>query len=337
MAAWVVLSHYGFFSFHGLAPQIHIADKLDRAIGSLFCGPAAVIVFFVISGFCIHIPFHRGKDLNLASYFVRREVRIGIPVLATSFIGAFVVHDPGFYFIFWSLFCEEIYYAIYPLLFSYRRKVGSWTPILAFTVVVAMLSLILFLPTASEPIAFYGMGYKATWMLGWPVWILGCILAETCDDVREWTKPRLSIWWWRGLVWGTTVGLMFFRFHGHHWKRLGDVSYAITLPFFGILAFFWLKQEISYFSTHKPPKFMEKGGMASYTLYLTHHLSFAILGVTPLLTHKNPIVWCEIVLTAAGVTTLLYFLVEGPSHRLARSLGDRLDGIKARRAGVTLA
>jgi len=337
MALWVVLSHVGLLSLHALAPTIHATLVLDKVLGSFICGPAAVVVFFVISGFCIHIPYHRGKALNLASYFVRREVRIGIPVIVTSLIGMFVVHDKGFYNVFWSLFCEEVYYSLYPFMLSIRRKTGSWTPVLAFSTFVSAMSLMIFLPTASEPIAFYGMGYKATWMLGWPIWILGCILAETCDDVKEWDRPKLHIWLWRGLVWSTTVGIEFFRFHGHHWKSLGDVSYAITLPVFGILAYFWLKQEISYYSTHPTNKLLEKGGLASYTLYLTHHLCFAILGFDGGVTHAHPLQWCEMACVIVAFTTAFFYLVEGPSHRLARKLGDKLDGIPAKRLAATTA
>src|SRR3954463_9589743 len=87
-AAWVLFGHFGFFplsSFVGGSPRIH--RVVEAALGNLFSGPAAVIVFFVISGFCIHYPFRDGRPLPLKSYYSRRYVRILIPMAAAIALG----------------------------------------------------------------------------------------------------------------------------------------------------------------------------------------------------------------------------------------------------------
>jgi peptidoglycan/LPS O-acetylase OafA/YrhL len=54
----VVLFHFGLISRSYLGTDPRGLAAVSRGIlGSLFDGPAAVIVFFVISGFCIHFPF----------------------------------------------------------------------------------------------------------------------------------------------------------------------------------------------------------------------------------------------------------------------------------------
>src|SRR5690242_18982998 len=100
----------------------------------LFCGPAAVIVFFVISGFCIHYPFRGVERLQVSSFLARRYIRIGIPALAAmglagwTGVQALLLKSPSFAFtldairhvndghtgLIWSLVCELIYYTCYP-------------------------------------------------------------------------------------------------------------------------------------------------------------------------------------------------------------------------------
>src|SRR6267154_2028769 len=68
----VLVDHLGLTPgrIHG-----HSLPTLERVLAgtynSLFNGPAAVIVFFIISGFCIHFPSRNGKALELPSYYTR--------------------------------------------------------------------------------------------------------------------------------------------------------------------------------------------------------------------------------------------------------------------------
>src|SRR4051812_16239854 len=76
-ALWVALNHVGFFN-RAASPLPHF---FQAAIGVLVNGPAAVIAFFVISGFCIHYPFRHGGSPFVPEYFCRRFIRIGIPMV----------------------------------------------------------------------------------------------------------------------------------------------------------------------------------------------------------------------------------------------------------------
>jgi len=334
LALWVVFGHFGFFPIANALPGVPMIDKVWRTFGILFNGPGAVLVFFLISGFCIHIPYHRGKSLELRSYFVRRETRIAIPVLA-AFAIAFMVNNFHFAGVLWSLFCEEIYYTLYPFLLPLRRKYG-WRPILTIAGTAAVATVIgyqILHPNNKEFLNFPGMGYGFTWILGYPMWLLGCLLAESCDVVKPWTKARAAIWIPRGGAWLLSICFLLLRFHHLPLPGIGHlpyITYQYTLPVFGVVAFFWLKQEISYFSSYPPSKLAEAAGGASYTLYLTHKLVIPILATSEFATHHYVSDWLKTYAMVAIFTTIFYLLIEKPSHKLARSLGDKFDAFGKR-------
>ena len=82
-ALWVAFYHLGFSSTFSITERVSLEQKiLGAAVDSLFCGPAAVIVFFVISGFCIHFPYRNGrKELEAGTFLLRRYIRILVPLL----------------------------------------------------------------------------------------------------------------------------------------------------------------------------------------------------------------------------------------------------------------
>jgi hypothetical protein len=80
---WVVFSHCGYPPLtEGLDRGNPLALLVQGVYGNLFAGVPAVIVFFVISGFCIHHPFRAPGSFQLLPYLTRRYVRIGIPLVA---------------------------------------------------------------------------------------------------------------------------------------------------------------------------------------------------------------------------------------------------------------
>ena len=112
----------------------HLPGRLSRALyNNAASGPAAVIVFFVISGFCIHFPFRRATSVTpLAPFYARRYLRILIPVAAAIFLSRPLGVNLGLLggSILWSLICEEIYYGLYPWLLRLRNRFG-WRRMIA--------------------------------------------------------------------------------------------------------------------------------------------------------------------------------------------------------------
>lgn len=305
-ALWVYFSHFGFIPLPDDGSLPHVVIGLSHHV---FCGVAGVIVFFLVSGFCIHIPFVRESSLALGPFYARRFLRIlpplGVVLIAVRLCGADMV---TFYeAIIWSLIAESIYYAIYPLL----RPLLVARPKLLFTLAyVPALCLI-----ARDPLAlnFHQSGPATTWLLGLPSWLLGCQLATWSVEDRS-HRPSAP-WIWRGVVWGSSSLASVLRFHA-------NIGYPVSLTLFSVLAFVWLREEIRYFRSVTPPAWSESCGRFSYSIYLLHGL--VALGTVQLIGGLPSVLgWfvrTGLVLLGSYV---FYLLVEKPSHQLARRAAQR--------------
>lgn len=71
--------------FHVLPQKIYL---LGINVGAIFrFGPEAVIVFFVLSGFVIKYTFERSNNKTFGYYFIRRFIRLYIPLLFIFILG----------------------------------------------------------------------------------------------------------------------------------------------------------------------------------------------------------------------------------------------------------
>src|SRR5205823_11292822 len=171
---------------------------------------AAVIVFFVISGFCINYPYAKGRSLDPKSYFTRRYIRIITPMMVAILLARplniklTLLSDS----ILWSLLAEEIYYVIYPLLLISSRSIG-WTKILAISFVLS-LGVVLTNPSAGD---YPSYGPYLNWLLGMPCWLLGCLLAQHVNSNPASSITTARIWGWRMAAWGLSSFCSVLRFH----------------------------------------------------------------------------------------------------------------------------
>jgi len=71
--------------FHTLPQKIYLAGI---NVGAIFrFGPEAVIVFFVLSGFVIKYTYERSADKSFKFYFIRRFIRLYIPLFFIFLLG----------------------------------------------------------------------------------------------------------------------------------------------------------------------------------------------------------------------------------------------------------
>ena len=324
-AFWVVMGHIGAPPLTEWLDQSNPIAKVVAGIyGNLWSGPAAVIVFFVISGFCIHYPYARYLQIpSLSTYLVRRYLRIGIPLMvAIGMSSALKVNLSVFNdSILWSLVAEAVYYGLYPGLLAGRRKFSGWAPLILGCVGIALVL------TATNPTAgnypSYGCGLN--WVLGLPCWLSGCWLAERVQKREMHLAPSgsgegdasRSIWIWRLSIWGLATVCSILRFHS-------PIGYPWTLNLFDVAVVFWLAQEIAYCAATPFPRWLEWAGTWSYSLYLVHLLAVPVYGRLGVPNFGHFFNWVFLTFFVLLCSYLFYLLVELPGHVAARSAGKLL-------------
>src|SRR5262249_34061624 len=269
LALWVAIGHAGVFPLFGAVGQPDpVLDFLARGVRTIVWGPPAVIVFFVISGFCIHYPFAQGgKRCPVLRFYARRYLRLLIPVaftvamfkiliLETVIVGinSILLHST-----LWSVLCEEIYYALYPLLNRGALAFGL-SKILKPAFVIGLVVAWLYWPAQEwQDLGILGMA-----IVLFPVWLLGCHLAEHVSSLNK-DYSRLSIWTWRLTAWASMWVAEMLHFHG-------GIPQTRTALWMGVFSYFWLRAEISYHKNRSPWGVLVWAGRWSYSLYLIHPL-----------------------------------------------------------------
>lgn len=285
-------------------------------------GPAAVIVFFVISGFCIHYPYTGGKIMQLGNFYAKRFIRIFIPMLVVIIIGYYLdvkmanMTDS----ILWSLLAEMIYYALYPFLLKVSKQY-SWNKLLIFSYILAyaLVFTFLYINRAEKYDGSFPQYGVFNFIVGLPCWLLGVKLAETYHTIRFNPVSKKSIIITRMGVWIASILCSMIRFHF-------NIGYNISLGIFAIVVYFWLTQEISYYQNRVPSRLLERGGNWSYSLYLCHLFAYPLF-LRMSVPDFGPLINAFILIFIALINSYIYYLlVEKPSHKLSQSFN--LDSIK---------
>lgn len=312
-ASFVVLSHGGAFPFAAYFPAHAGLSRILLGIyACAFNGPAAVLVFFLISGFCIHYSFACGMPFRMLPFLTRRMVRISIPVVA-ALAGAAMLGPwakGGLYLVLWSLYCEMCYYVAYPLM----RLAFQRTGLLVFTLATLLLSLVL-IGLNWHVTYFQDLPIILTSLIMLPAWLGGCILAEMVAKGSDLRLPG-NVVWWRLALWGYATGAELYFFHGG--LKMGWP--AVLTPFY-VFAFFWLTKEIQNFRERGTSAFLEWCGKWSYSLYLIHNIVIYELLDFP---GSQTLTWAVRVVAIVVSSLAFYGLVEYPAHQLARIAARRV-------------
>lgn len=323
-ALWVAL-------FHGAGPPLSkllpisgaALDAVNLTSNFVFNGVAAVMVFFVISGFVIHRPAAEGRSLDLYGYLARRILRIGPPMLAAYGVSALAGREclEALSSVLWSLYCELAYYLLYPaLLLAFRR---GWTiPVFVAT------SLFAFALLAAEdrPFYYWQMPLPTMILVGLPNWILGCALAERRIQAAPPASLGETIWRWRIGAVALSPALRLAA------SRLEPpIGFPNTHWIAALFAFLWIERELAWRQVCPAPRWTEALGRASYSLYLVHAPVLAVIGLADALAAAlGPVgvaaLWLAKVAAIGAATFAFYVLCEAPSHKLARWIGKRLAG-----------
>jgi peptidoglycan/LPS O-acetylase OafA/YrhL len=332
LALWVTIGHYEMFPlFAGVNEATPVGRFLVHAWRSIVFGSPAVIVFFVISGFCIHLPYRGDRKMEVGRYYLRRYTRILIPVAAAigvyQFVGQRFVwwgeHSILWQSPLWSLLCEEIYYAVYPMLRRLRRALGWQRMILA-----AFAASLGVAATHFRALSWYDCGPLGAAVILLPVWLLGCSLAEEVEMLQA---LRADAWWriwmWRFGVWFASWITEMLHFKAH-------LPLTQTMAWFGIIAYLWVKNEIVWSKTRAPSRVLAWAGLWSYSLYLVHPQTADLWYALNIQNVGPRLFWCGVILSSLAGAYAFYLVVERPSHLLARWIGTTRSGAASGNAGL---
>jgi peptidoglycan/LPS O-acetylase OafA/YrhL len=253
-ALWVAISHDAV-PLKSLTNE-PAARMMLSILTSSFNGVAAVMVFFIVSGLCIHLPYTGGRTVPVLPFLVRRYLRVGLPLLAILAIAHTVgqrseINLAG---VTWSVYAELFYYSLYPMMFWLAKRFG-WIPLIGSALLLAAAVVI---KNWGAPL-ISNLGWMA-WVWGLPIWLSGCLLA---DYLRTRPAPILpgEIWVWRAAAWGFSVLCLYLAVHSP--IRIG---HPISMLMFSLLAWGWLLKELqcrrpawSVFARLSAPIFVPRG------------------------------------------------------------------------------
>jgi peptidoglycan/LPS O-acetylase OafA/YrhL len=317
LALWVAIGHAGVFPLFGAVGQNDgVLDFLARGFRTLVWGPPAVIVFFVISGFCIHYPFaESGQRCPIFRFYARRYFRILIPVAFTVAMFKILIPDTIivgsesilWHSTLWSVLCEEIYYAMYPFLNRMTLAFGL-ANILKAAFIIGIPTAWLYWPAQD----WQDLGVLGMAVVLFPVWLLGCRLAESVPSLKK-DYSRGAIWAWRLSAWAVMWVAEMLHFHG-------GIPQTRTSVWIGVFYYFWLRAEIGYYKNQAPWGVLVWAGRWSYSLYLIHPLVISICFKFNFLTEGSRLDSAAMMMLILIASYLCYLAIERPSHNLARKI-----------------
>ncbi|WP_454871841.1 acyltransferase family protein [Paraburkholderia xenovorans] len=302
-------------------------------------GSAGVPIFFVISGYCIHrggalrLAANPAYRLDMGNFWVRRFARI-YPVLLAALVLTFALdwfslHLPpvnhkireiglqaflvnlfslqgvagktfGSNGALWTLSLEVQFYAIYPLLFALRRRIGM-TSVLA---IVAAINVVSAYVLERHDVQFF-TSYWFSWTLG--AWIA---------DARARSAPqaRLPVWLYALAAAFVALGCAAFHFGQYGAFQLWAIGFA-----------FYLYKALERGNAGRGPAFgmrvLSRLGDFSFSLYLIHLPIFVLLSSLLFRSSLQMSIWPSFgyMLVAVPAAYVFYRLVELPAMKWSAS------------------
>src|SRR3984957_6435545 len=365
LAALIVVLHHLRFLWEGETQPTSVICRVFLDLVTPF-GSAAVILFFVLSGFVLSLPAVNGRPQTYPTFITRRIFRIYVPYLAAlaiSVAGAFWLHGGVFgsgwignswservnwhlvaqHILFlgsydtdqldptiWSLVYEMRISLFFPLLcgFVLRFKSG-WSFAIAAGLTIVAITL--------EKITFeIAPGLADTFQYA-GLFVLGIFLARERSRLGAWFHHRRRF---AKVLIGLAFLLLFLfagapliRSTGHFLHSRICISQCITAFGAGGLMIVSMNSASSKRVLHWPP--IHFLGQISYSLYLLHYV--VLLYCVHLLYGKVSLwgILCLIFVLSIFVSWLSYRFIEVPSMNLGRKLSNAFPSpAGARRAAI---
>lgn len=348
LAAFVVLIHHCFLVSPLLDTAVQSADvgQLEpwvwwatfTPLHLIWAGGEAVLVFFILSGFVLALPFVGDARPNWAAYWPKRLIRIYLPVWASLIFALWTTwafpriagpelspwvnqHDeaPSVFrdallllgtgnlnSPLWSLQWEMFFSLLLPLyVVAALRFRGKW--------LVCLAGLVLLIGA--------GQHLGATTLVCLPIFGIGVLMATRRDELHNWAA-KIGLWGWTVLLVLSIVLLC------SRWI-FPQVPVGIAPATIGgallLFAFIGCRAVIGLGNN----SLVHWLGTRSFSLYLVHEP--IVLSIVFSLQATNPFQVAAYAVPLSLLAAEIFFrLVERPSHRLASLAGKAAAG-RARR------
>jgi len=347
---WVIIYHsreqlwVGFYQIRKMPGAYSGFDHLLAWLSlPAACGASAVMLFFLVSGFCVHLPYAASRRaFNITQYALRRAFRILPPylfavlltcllewlvfwlggnsptpwhqVLRVALLSQNYGEHGGQLFTngsLWTLPVEVELYIAYLLFYFLLKKTGG--PMVAIIVSITSIAATIGYLCGIETLG-------ANFLRFWAMWCAGALLAEW---FRRGRLPEFKKW--NGL---TFIILAMSAVFGveHQWHD-GFLQYIWAAAYFHVIWFVLANPESFYFFPKWFGRLWVWLGTISYSAYLIHKPLFALYGFLWVrLNGEKPadfLVPLLFSLSIWPVAWLFWKCCESPFHELSRRLGNR--------------
>ena len=324
----------------------------------LWAGPQAVILFFVLSGFVLSLPFFSDKKICYFSFLIKRICRIYIPytaavtaaIVAAIYCSRHGIHELSGWFnlvwtapiswqlvldhylflgsfdnkqfdpVIWSLVQEMRISIIFPLLMIFVLKF-DWKFILVSAIILYYI-----VGYQIDPLIAEKLHMQSSDLLHTPcfigIFLVGALIAKRRSMIRQFYQslPRLG----RYLILATGIVLYTYKWiiTGINNIYIDPINHdAIVCVGASIIVISALSSfRLSHFLQKKPFLFL---GKISYSIYLFH--AIVLFGCINLFYGKMPYLSIlSIALISSFIVSIAaYYLFEEPSMKLGRYLASR--------------
>lgn len=288
-ATTVFLNHYGFITLFRKLFKTDFIEIIGQ-IGAYY----AVPLFFLISGFCIHLSqlkqnsFSGNSQLKLVPYLKRRFWRIYpaylIILLFACAVDAingnkvsvldFIVHVfvcQGFsikYFnsinvVLWTISVEILFYLLYPIWYYFRSRFGL-NQALLISVMVSLISwtvIVLNYDSSILPIRYFILNIWGAWCFG--AWLCEQVVIKERIFIKEMS-------WW---IVGIGLFILFKVLSLYSWSGLITYNISIALWAWVVVPFLKLEGKLANINNRFFAgiiKVLVVVGISSYSLYMIH-------------------------------------------------------------------
>jgi len=337
----VVLLHFVdmFYPHDRIAMRTPDQARVLALLSPFYGGHAAVVVFFLLSGFVLALPYMAGRREPYSRFLLRRVVRIYLPYLAALGVavgGSAIWHGhlglgdwadnlwttppdwasvrdhvlflgnytwTRYNMVFWSLIVEMRISIVYPLLVAFIARAKLWAGLLAA---------VMFPVVANKVIGHWPPSVQSMETVGYVgTFLIGILMAKHLDQIAGWYRRRGKAEHW------AMTGIVFVMYcFGHLLPHMSKP--VVLLAAIGLMVLVLNSETGHKLLAHGVPLYL---GRVSYSLYLVHvPVLFALAFM--LRTQIGRIEFLIVYLVAAlGFASAFHRLVEQPCIRLSRQIG----------------